>query len=391
MKTPAATQSNVIGENVVHFSRILRAAGFVLGPDRITRAIEVLALVGLRNRDDMHSALSSVLVDRRENQPLFDTAFRFFWDHAGVIDTAIGLNSAYNADRTRQGKSINHAKLPHKIHQLSRAEQNEAQGEGDAVATFSAEERLYDQDFESMTSEEFTLATRLVRDLNLPLNKIPARRRQSAIHGHINFRGTLKRMMRHHDTLSVVYHAKCHKEPPLVVLLDVSGSMDRYTRIFLHFTHALMRRYRRVDTLVFGTRLTNISRCLRGRDVDIALRDASRLAQDWRGGTRIGSSLKEFNRLWARRLLSGNATLLLVTDGLDCEQGDSLLQESARLRRFARQIIWLNPLLRFDGFEPRAAGIRTLMPVVDHFMPVHNVRSLAELGVQLGQSCAQKF
>ena len=386
MTTPSTTQPAVIGENVVHFSRILRAAGFVLGSDRIASALDVLALVGVHNRDDMHSALSSVLVDRHENQPLFDSAFRFFWDHAGTINTTTDLDTEHNTVRKLQERSINFAKLPHKIHPPSRAVKEEAKGQGDAVATFSAEERLYNQDFESMTSEEFTLASQLVRDLKLPLRKVPVRRKQSAIKGHINLRGTFQRMLRQHDTLSLVYQAQRHQEPPLVVLLDVSGSMERYTRIFLHFVHALTRRYQRVDTLIFGTRLTNISRCLRGRDVDLALRDAAQLADDWRGGTRIGSSLREFNRLWARRLLGGNATLLLITDGLDCEKADSLFSESARLRRFARQIIWLNPLLRFDGFEPRAEGIRALLPMVDHFLPVHNIKSLAELAVQLGQS-----
>jgi uncharacterized protein with von Willebrand factor type A (vWA) domain len=160
--------------------------------------------------------------------------------------------------------------------------------------------------------------------------------------------------------------------------------------MFLHFTHGLTRRYAQVSTLVFGTRLTNISRSLRDRDVDIALANASAQVQDWHGGTRIGNSLAVFNKQWARRLLGRNAALILVSDGLDRDDGSTLARESALLRRFARQIIWLNPLLRYDGFEPRAAGIRTLLPHADHFLAVHNVNSLAQLGEQLSRGRSGK-
>jgi uncharacterized protein with von Willebrand factor type A (vWA) domain len=163
------------------------------------------------------------------------------------------------------------------------------------------------------------------------------------------------------------------------VLLDISGSMDRYSRVFLHYVHGLTRRHPHVHTLTFGTRLTNITRCLKDRDVDVALQRADEQVQDWKGGTRIASCLAEFNQRWARRLLGGNAAVLLLTDGLDRDENGHLADAAAHLRRMAHQIVWLNPLLRFDGFEPRAAGVRALLPNVDRFLPVHNLASLADL------------
>ncbi|HEX7439200.1 MAG TPA: VWA domain-containing protein, partial [Caldimonas sp.] len=166
----------------------------------------------------------------------------------------------------------------------------------------------------------------------------------------------------------------------LVVLLDISGSMDRYARLLLHYVHGLTRRYLRVHTLTFGTRLTNITRSLKHRDPDVAMRQADAQVPDWKGGTRIASCLDEFNRRWARRLLGSNAALLLITDGLDRDEHGDLSRAAAQLRRHAHRIVWLNPLLRFDAFEPRAGGVRALLPHVDRFLPMHNLASLADLG-----------
>ena len=156
--------------------------------------------------------------------------------------------------------------------------------------------------------------------------------------------------------------------------------MERYSRLMLHYVHGLTRRALTVHTLTFGTRLTHITRCLRERDPDVALQLADAQVPDWKGGTRIASALHAFNRLWARRLLGGNAALLLITDGLDRDPQGDLQAEAARLRRMAHQVVWLNPLLRYDGFEARASGVRALLPYVDRFLPVHNLASLADLG-----------
>jgi uncharacterized protein with von Willebrand factor type A (vWA) domain len=177
--------------------------------------------------------------------------------------------------------------------------------------------------------------------------------------------------------------------PPLVVLADISGSMSQYTRIFLHFLHALTEKRRRVHTFVFGTRLTNITRQMRHRDPDEALADASKAVKDWSGGTRIGDALGEFNRLWSRRVLGQGATVLLITDGLERDHVEGLAEEMERLQKSCRRLIWLNPLLRFEGFEARARGVRAMLPHVDEIRAVHNLEAMSDLVAALGTGDAR--
>jgi uncharacterized protein with von Willebrand factor type A (vWA) domain len=246
--------------------------------------------------------------------------------------------------------------------------------------SFSERERLQRADFESMTAAEFALAKALAERMPLPVSPVITRRFTPSPRGRINLRRTFQRMTRQPDVLAPAF-MQLHKElPPLVVLLDISGSMERYARLFLHYVHGLTRRHLRVQTFTFGTRLTNITRCLRSRDPDVAMSLADQQVDDWKGGTRIGPCLEEFNRHWARRVLGQNAAVLLVTDGLDRDGEGQLTAAAEHLHRMAHQIVWLNPLLRFDGFEPRAAGVRALLPHVDRFLPVHNLASLADLG-----------
>ncbi len=209
------------------------------------------------------------------------------------------------------------------------------------------------------------------------------RRHETGARGTLDLRRSLQRMARQPETLMPAFTRPRMEWPPLVVLLDISGSMERYSRLFLHYVHGLTRRYLRVHTFTFGTRLTNITRCLKHRDPDVALKLADAQVHDWKGGTRIASSLDEFNRRWARRVLGGNAAVLLVTDGLERDDGGLLDAAAAQLHRNAHELVWLNPLLRFSGFEPRAAGVRTLLAHVDRHLPVHNLASLADLGKAL--------
>jgi uncharacterized protein with von Willebrand factor type A (vWA) domain len=189
---------------------------------------------------------------------------------------------------------------------------------------------------------------------------------------------------------TVARRARRERPAPLVILCDVSGSMERYARVLLHWGHALMRARPRVAVFTFGTRLTDVTRMLRHRDPDDAVEAAARAVEDWSGGTRIGPSLDAFNRHWARRVLTGNAAVLLVTDGLDRADDGSLGAAAAQLARFARRIVWLNPLLRYDGFEPRAAGVRALLPHVDRHVPVHSLARLEDVGRALREAAATR-
>ncbi len=377
----------MLAENIVHFTRVLRGAGLALGPDRALAAIAAVEAVGLTRREDVRAALSAVLLERHEQQPVFDAAFDAFWRDPKLLEQ---MMHALLPKISGRGEKV----APRRVNRLAEALAAPRAPEPPNPANQSAEqelrfetrfswserERLQQADFETMSTAEFALAQRLAQTLPLPVEPVRRRRRERAPRGTIDLRRTLQGMARSPFTLAPAHTAPRTEPPTLVVLLDISGSMDRYARLFLHYVHGLTRRWLHVHTLTFGTRLTNITRCLKHRDPDEALALADRLVHDWKGGTRIAASLDEFNRRWARRLLGANAALLLVTDGLDRDEHGGLAQAAARLRRHARQVVWLNPLLRFDGFEPRAAGVRALLPHVDRFLPVHNLASLADLG-----------
>jgi hypothetical protein len=231
-----------------------------------------------------------------------------------------------------------------------------------------------------------------VSALRLPLPEIATRRFDASREGRlVDLRATLRKSARSGDWSRLERRTRRHRPPPLVVLADISGSMHRYTRMFLHFVHALTLDREQVSVLLFGTRLTNVTRQLRHRDVDAALAAVSDAVPDWSGGTRIGACLHEFNFRWSRRLLAQNACVLLVSDGLDREEGGALGEEMARLHRAAHRLVWLNPLLRYEGFEPRASGIRAMLPFVDDFRQVHNIDSLAALVAALANPVQRKL
>lgn len=377
----------MIAQNIVHFARVLRQAGMPVGPERVLAALAAIELVGIERRDDVHAALSAVMLDRHEQQALFDAAFDAFWRDPKLLEQLMwqllpkisGRGDKPRSPRSnRLAEALAAPQAPAPPNPANASAKEELQF--DTHFTFSERERLQRADFESMTAAEFDWAKKLAEELPLPVSPVRMRRHESAPGGTLDLRATLLRMARQPHTLNPAFTRVRRDWPPLVVLLDISGSMDRYARLLLHYVHGLTRRHLKVHTFTFGTRLTNITRCLKNRDPDVALQQADAQVQDWKGGTRIASCLGEFNRRWARRVLGSNAAVLLMTDGLDRDDQGDLAAEAGRLRRAAHQIVWLNPLLRYDGFEPRAAGVRALLPQVDRLLPVHNLASLADLG-----------
>ncbi len=381
----------MIAENIVHFARVLRTAGLTVGPDRVLAAMAAVEAVGVERRDDVHAALSAVMISRYEQQLLFDAAFDAFWRDPKLLEQLMYLLLPKISGRgekvrppraNRLAEALAAPRPPAPHNPANETAKEELQF--DTTFTFSDRERLAQADFETMTAAEYELAKKLAERLPLPIDPVRRRRHEAAtskrLGSRLDLRATLQRMARQPHTLQPVYTQPRSELPTLVVLLDISGSMDRYSRLFLHYVHGLTRRYVKVHTLTFGTRLTNITHCLRHRDPDVALRLADEHVHDWKGGTRIAHCLDEFNHRWARRLLGANAALLLVSDGLDRDEQGELARSAAQLRRLAHQIVWLNPLLRFEGFEARAAGVRALMPNVDRFLPVHNLASLVDLG-----------
>ena len=377
-----------LAENVLHFARVLRIAGIPIGTDKVIDAVRVLPDAGIERRRDCHATLSALFLTRHEQQAIFDEAFERFWRDPAIEQHAGALRlpevrgriarPAINPGRVRE------AMMPPGAHPSLPADAHD-EVTVDATLTFSQSERLKTVDFERMTSEEWEAARRLVSRLQLPLPLVTTRRHRMDSRGEaIDLARTLRRMAREGGQLGrIARKAPVQRPPPIVVLCDISGSMHRYTRMFLHFLHALTRDREHVSTFVFGTRLTNITRPLRDRDVDEAMVKVGLSVPDWEGGTRIGACLREFNYRWSRRLLGQNACSILVSDGLDRDDAEGLAGEMARLHRSSRRLLWLNPLLRFEGFEPRASGIAAMRPHVDDFLPMHNIASLQDLARSL--------
>ena len=374
-----------LAENVVHFARALRKAGVPVGPGRVMDGLRALELAGVENRDDFYWALASVFLSRRDQFELFDQAFNVFWRERSLHDPVLrGLPLAAPADSER-GKTANRIAEAFGLTTNVPMRAGMQNDEPETLLSASELERLRRRDFETMTVGELQQAKRLIARLELPIPQIRTRRLHPDTHGHrADLRATLRASLRGNaDIIPLRRRSYRRRHPPLVVLCDISGSMSRYSRMFLHFLHAITSDRDRVHSFLFGTRLTNISRQLRHRDVDVALASISQSVEDWSGGTRIGATLKEFNQRWSRRVLGQNAVVMLISDGLDRDAGEHLAEQIERLHKSCHRLIWLNPLLRFEQFEPKAAGVRLMLPHVDAFLPAHNIDSLSDLARSL--------
>jgi len=383
--TPSA--GGRLAENVMHFARVLRTAGLPIGPDRVIDAVRALEVAGLARRDDFYWTLASVFLDRREQFEVYDQAFHIFWRDPQLLERAMAMLLPAVQGPPPKDESETSARVAEALSGDSQRGKSQSEEtppddmETDASMTFSAREVLRHADFETMTAEELAQAKAMIANLRLPIPEVRTRRFRPDDEGaSVDLRATMRATMRGgSELIPLKRRAVRYRHPPLVVLCDVSGSMSRYARMFLHFLHAVTNDRDRVTTFVFGTRLTNITRCLRHRDVDAAMREIADVVADWSGGTRIGTCLHEFNLRWSRRVLGQNAVVLLISDGLDRDAGDGLSKQAERLHKSCRKLIWLNPLLRYEGFEPRPAGIRAMLPHVDAFLPVHNISSLIDL------------
>jgi hypothetical protein len=383
-----------LADNIVYFARALRKAGMRVGPASVKDAIEAVLAAGIGSRDDFYWTLHAVLVTRHEDHPVFDEAFRLFWRSRELIEKMLAMFSPVAPDmRERQKPRAAENRVSQAMfegHRKNEPPKETPEIEVDARFTVSGNEVLRGKDFAQMTAAELSEARHEIAALRLPFDLVATRRFRPDPRGKkVDPRAMMRASARTGGALILPkYRSAREVHPPLVVLADISGSMSQYTRIFLHFLHALTEKRRRVHAFVFGTRLTNLTRQMRHRDPDAALADCSAAVQDWSGGTRIGETLHEFNRLWSRRVLGQGAVVLLITDGLERDDVVGLQAETERLRKSCRRLIWLNPLLRFDGFEARARGVRAMLPHVDEFRPVHNLNALADLCASLDQGAA---
>jgi uncharacterized protein with von Willebrand factor type A (vWA) domain len=388
---PRRPGSGKLAENIMHFARVLRGAGLPVGTGQVLDAIEAAQTGCLDSKADFHAALHSVFVKRHEHDVLFEEAFQIFWRKPKMLEQLIQLLfPEISRPAGEEKKKAGHRRLAESLFDQNRkvtAERRENPGELEVEAsfTFSSEETLRKKDFEQMTVEEQVKAKRAIAALRAHRVSVKTRRYEALHHGErIDLRRSLKASVAAaSELLELKYKRRKLRQPPLVILCDISGSMSNYSRMFLHFLHALLNDRDGVYVFVFGTRLTNITRELKRRDVDEAMQKVSGAVLDWSGGTRIGESLRVFNYRWARRVLTQGAHVMLMSDGLDRDHIEVLEQEIARLRRSARRIIWLNPLLRYSGFEPRAKGIQAIIRHVDDFRPVHNLERLEAIAAAL--------
>jgi len=369
-------------ENIVYFARALRAAGIPVGPGAVLDALAAVRAAGVGERQDFYWTLHAVFVKKHEHSVLFDQAFRIFFRKRGYLDRmmAMMMPRAPGAMQKPQAGSARVRDALFASLKDKRADE-EREIEIDRRLTVSDREVLQQKDFAQMSAAEIARAKDAIKRMVLSLEEVRTRRLAPDRHGHVvDIRRTLRASMHAGSALiDLKYRGPTTRLPPIVALLDISGSMGEYTRLFLHFLHAVTDARKRVHSFLFGTRLTNVTRALKAKDPDEALAACSASVADWSGGTRIASSLAAFNKQWARRVLGGGAIVLLVTDGLERDPDDRLAFEIDRLHRSCRRLIWLNPLLRFEGFEAKARGVRTMLPHVDEFRPVHNLDSMEAL------------
>ena len=371
-----------LAENIVYFARALRAAGMPVGPGSVLDALEALNVARVGARDDFYWTLHAVFVKRHEHTILFDQAFRIFFRKRGYIEKLIASMIPQTLEPAAKSPAPGAQRVQEALFSgLNERAQDQSEIEVDARLTVSDREVLQKKDFAQMTAAEIAAAKDAIARLTLPLDEVRTRRLTQNRRGHlIDIRRTLRASMKAGGAvIDLKYLGPRLKEPPIVALLDISGSMSEYTRLFLHFLHAVTDARKRVTTFLFGTRLTNVTRAIRQRDPDEALAACSANVADWSGGTRIASSLHVFNKQWARRVLGQGAVVLLITDGLERDADDTLAFEIDRLHRSCKRLIWLNPLLRFHAFEARAKGVQTMLPHVDELRAIHNLDSMKEL------------
>lgn len=384
---PAAEGGGRLPLNLMHFGRMLRRAGLPVGPGQVIEAQNALLHIDLTRKRDVHAALRAVMATRHEHWDVFDAAFALFWRNPerniaeSIMAALDGLRRPAEPQKPKAGaRRAAEAMAPHtRPKEQPRPPEEEQRIEARLVA--SAEERLRRMDFEAMSEAEIRAARAAIARLTLPLDAMPSRRfRPDPLGPRADLRETLRRSLREGGALvEIARRRRRMRTPPLVALCDISGSMGRYAPILLHFLHAVASTRTRTHTFLFGTRLTNVTRAFRHRDPETAFQVVSAMVPDWSGGTRIGEAIARFNRDWGRRVLGQGATVLLITDGLDREGGAGLAEAMERLHKSCRRLIWLNPLLRFQGFEPKATGIKAMLPHVDDFRPAHNIDSIEGL------------
>ncbi|WP_421783225.1 vWA domain-containing protein [Kiloniella litopenaei] len=388
-------QSNqgYLAENILHFARTLRKAGLSVPSARVLEAIDAIQFSGITRRDDIYSTFQCLFITSRDQQEIFDQCFHIFWRNPEFLERAMSLllpttflENAPQDEKDKALKRVSQAFAPEQKNERPKEKTDEdIEIEFDARLTSSNEKVLRHKDFEQMSADEQRRALEIIRHLQLPADLITTRRFSPSVQKQrIDSRKTMQASMRRGaDIIELKHKAKKIQRAPLVILCDISGSMSEYSRMLLHFIHSLSSARDRIHSFTFGTELHNITRQMKYKDVDEALAAVGQQIDDWSGGTRISTAIHDFNQHWSRRVLGQRANVLLITDGLERDGAHDLSLEMERLQKSCRKLIWLNPLLRYDGFQAKARGIKLMLPHVDEFRSAHNINSLEDLAKSL--------
>ncbi len=375
--------------NLLLFGRMLRGLGMDVDPGRMIELVQALELIDIRKRSDFYHTLRCLLVHRRDEIPIFDLAFELFWRKPEGQPAGMAVTAQGSLQRSRKPVI-----LPPPLHPPEGKPPAPGQSPPprpdepplvQATQTYSDREALRSKNFADLSPEEVDSIRQLIANLDWDLDQHRSHRFQPGQSARADLRRTWRSSLRYGgEILEWSYkQAKCRPRP-LVILADISGSMERYSRLLLHFAYGMRQGMRRDrEVFVFSTRLTRITRPLSQKNVEQALRQVSNTVPDWSGGTRIGEAIKDFNFGWGKRVLGHGAVVLLISDGWDCGDPNLLRQEIARLQRSCSRLIWLNPLLGTPGYEPLTRGMLTALPYVDDFLPVHNLASLEDLAGHL--------
>jgi uncharacterized protein with von Willebrand factor type A (vWA) domain len=410
MQTPTATDQEIErGERLLYrlteFGRLLWESGINVGPHQLLDLAETLNAIDITNKEDFYATLKCSLLTRHEQEPIFDQMYQYFWFMRSKLDkkTTNPNNSGVKrkeqqlrlppSERKRLAEHLKMSEArkelrgemrPNERQRPPDEKQDDANNDlGDPQRTaYSAIEQLRKKDFENYTWEEIQEAKRLMAEMHWKLGQRITRRKAPARKGsYPDMRRMVRRNLKYGaEMLELTWRENRQKPRPLVIICDISGSMSLYSRLLLHFIHTISNGLINVEAFVFGTRLTRVTRQLKKRDVDDAVRDVTSLVQDWSGGTRIGDAIHVFNYHWARRVLGRGAVVLIISDGWDRGDADVLHQEMDRLQRSCHRLIWLNPLLGSPDYRPLTIGMKTSLPFIDNFLPSHNLDSLIDLG-----------
>jgi uncharacterized protein len=393
--------------NLMLFSRVLREMGLDANPTRTIDLARSIEFIGLNRKEDFHNAAKAIMLRRADEEPVFDYVFQMFWrqwnrpsqdsnqPEMDLPPEALANKKANQPGQKPQAPPERDKDSPpgkageddsDKIKRLAEG-QGPDTGEGDdsdseKQQTYSASEVFRNKDFQDFSTDELQEARRLMQELRWSLPYHKSRRMQPSRQGNrLDARRVVRKSLKYGGVpLELSWRRRKMKPRPLVLICDISGSMDLYSRLLLQFMHSMENGLRYVETFVFGTRLTRITHELKNKNVDDSLSNVSKIVKDWSGGTKIGESLETFNLKWARRVMGHGAVVIIISDGWDRGSVDTLRREMARLQRLSFRLIWLNPLLGLPDYQPLTIGIQAALEYVDDFLPAHNFRSLEQLG-----------